>query len=439
MRIRGLIIAVIVFVVLGGILYWSEHRKPATETAKADTPPAILKLDETAIAKLEISRKNGEPIQLVKSGTGDWQITQPQTLNADQGTVSGILSSLSSLNSERLVDDKPANLAAYGLAQPAIEVDITGKDYKTNKLLLGDETPTGSAVYAMLAGDPRVFTISSYVKTRVDKNLNDLRDKRLLTMSSDKISRIELTRKSEEIEFGRNKEEWQILKPAPLRADSSKIEDLVRQLTDARMDFSGSGSDSSQTTASFAHGTPVATVKVTDQSGTQELQIRKVKDTYYAKSSVVEGAYKVGSDLAQALDKNLDDFRNKKLFDFRYNDPNKVELHNGSKSYFLIRSGDDWWSNGKKMDPTSAGLLVSRLRYLEAEKLVESGFTSPTVEVSVASDDGKRLEKVLIAKSGNSYLAKRENEPTLYQLTSSSVDDMLKAAEDVKPVAAPGK
>ena len=57
-------------------------------------------------------------------------------------------------------------------------------------------------------------------KTSVDKSLNDLRDKRLLTVSADKISRIELVRKNQDIEFGRNKDEWQILKPKPLRADS---------------------------------------------------------------------------------------------------------------------------------------------------------------------------------------------------------------------------
>ena len=29
-------------------------------------------------------------------------------------------------------------------------------------------------------------------------------------------------------------------------------------------------------------------------------------------------------------------FRNKKLFDFGYDDPNKLELHDGAKAYFLL-------------------------------------------------------------------------------------------------------
>ena len=44
----------------------------------------------------------------------------------------------------------------------------------------------------------------------LDKSLNDLRDKRLITANTDKISRIELTKKGQDIAFGRDKDEWQI-------------------------------------------------------------------------------------------------------------------------------------------------------------------------------------------------------------------------------------
>jgi Domain of unknown function (DUF4340) len=440
MKIRSLIVAAFVLLVLIGTLYWSEHRKPAEETAKtsADTPPTILKLDEAAITKLELKKRDAQPIVLIKTDAGTWQITQPKPFNADQSTVAGTISTLSSLNSERLVEDKASNLKTYGLDQPAFEVDITAKD-KTHKLLIGDETPAGSAVYAMLAGDPRVFTMASYHKTSIDKSLNDLRDKRLLTSSADKVSRLELIRNNQTIEFGRNKDEWQILKPKPLRADSVQVGELVTKLTDARMDLSGSDKELTESASAFARATPVATAKVTDQLGTQELQVRKNKDTYYAKSSVIEGAYKVDSTLGQALDKGLDDFRNKKLFDFGFNEPSKIEVHNGPKAYFLTKGGADWWSNGKKMDVRSAQDFISKLRDLTADKFVESGFANPLIDITVTSDDGKRVEKVYIAKSGDSYIARRDNEPPLYQLQSSSIDALEKSADEIKPATAPVK
>ncbi len=65
-------------------------------------------------------------------------------------------------------------------------------------------------------GDPRVFTVcSGFNKTSLAKSLNDLRDKSLLTVDADKVSRVEeLVRKGREIEVhDRTKEGWQILKP----------------------------------------------------------------------------------------------------------------------------------------------------------------------------------------------------------------------------------
>ena len=436
MKVRGLITAVVVLAALGGVLYWSEHHKP-TEDSKvsADTPPAILKLDQGNISKLEIKKKGTDPILLTKTDSGNWTISQPTQLGADQGTVSGILATVSSLNSDRRVEDKAADLKAYGLDQPGLEVDMTGKDHKTQKVMIGDDTPAGSAVYAMLGGDPRIFTISTYKKTSIDKGLNDLRDKRLLTLNSDKVSRLELIRKGQDIEFGRNKDDWQILKPRPLRADSFQVGELVRKLADAHMDLSGA-TDNKEISSEFTRGVPVATARLTDVSTTQQLEVRKNKDTYYVKSSAVEGEFKVGSDLGQAVDKGLDDFRNKKLFDFGYNDPNKVELHIGSKAVFLTRSGEDWWGpDGKKVDASSAQSMVSKLRDLSAGKFPDSGFAKAEMEATVTSDDGKRLEKILISKTGNAYIAKRENEPSLYQLETSAVDDLKKAADEIKPAA----
>jgi Domain of unknown function (DUF4340) len=440
MKIRGLTIAALVLLVLAGFLYWSEHHKPAEESSKisADSPPSILKLDQSLITRLELKKKDAEAVQLSRTGSGDWQITAPTQLRADQGSVSGILSTLSSLNSERLVENKAADLKPFGLDQPSLEVDITQKDKQSKKLLLGDDTPASSGVYAALAGDPRVFTIATYNKTSVDKGVNDLRDKRLLTAAADKISRVQLVRKNEEIEFGRNKDAWQILKPKPLRADNTQVADLVRELTDAKMDISGA--DAGDAASAFAKAAPIATAKVTDASGTQELQIRKSKDkdkeTYYAKSSAFGGAYKVDSSVGKAVDKSLEDFRNKKLFDFGYTDPNKVELHNGTKAYFLTRGtggSEDWWSNGKKMDADSVDSFLSKLRDLSASKFPDAGLSKPEISLSVVSDDGKRTEKVLITKSGDHYTAQRESEPALYQLDAPSVDDLLKAADEIKP------
>ncbi len=439
MKSTGLLIAAAVLAALTGVMYWSDHHKAADTTASTvDAAPKILTLKDSDLSKIEIKKNGAEEVALAKNDAGKWQITAPVALAADQDAITSMVSTLSSLNSQRVVEDKASDLKPYGLTEPALEVDIAAKDGKSQKLLLGDDTPAGNAVFAATAGDPRVFTIASYTKTSIDKGPSDLRDKRLLTADFDKISQVQLDAKKQSIEFGRNKDAWQILKPKPLRADNFTVEDLVRRLKDAKMDLSAATADDEKKAAlAFASGTPVATAKVTDPAGTQELQIRKSKDDYYAKSTAVAGIYKVAADLGTGLDKSLDDFRNKKLFDFAFDEPNKVEMHDGSKTYLLTKGGPDWWSNGKKMDSSSVQAFIDKVRDLSASKFVDSGFTTPLLDLTVTSNDGKRIEKVLISKSGDNYVAQRENEPSLYQLDSKPVEELQKSAADVKPAPEP--
>lgn len=441
MKSSGLLIAAVVLAALSGVLYWSNHHPPSDNTAKAsiDTLPKILSLKQEDISNLQIKKKGGEELDLAKGAGGKWQITAPKPLGADQEAVTSLLSTVSSLNAERLVDDKAADLSQYGLSQPALELDVTSKDSKPQKLFLGDDSPAGNAVFAKLDGDPRVFTIATYNKTTLDKTSNDLRDKRLLTLDFDKLSQIELLAKKQTIQFDRNKQEWQIVKPKPFRADNFQVEEIVRRLRDAKMDATSTDADAKKAAAAFASGTPLATAKVTDTASTQELQVRKSKDDYYAKSTAVPGIYKITGDVGKDLSKNVDEFRSKKLFDFGFEEPGKVELHDGAKAYFLTKGGQDWWSDGKKMDPTSVQSLIDNLRELSASKFLDSGFTTPAIEITVTSSDAKRVDKVLIAKSGETYIAKRENEPALYQLDSSAVSDLQKLAAAVKPAPAASK
>src|SRR5438105_4078883 len=367
--------------------------------------------------------------------------------------ISSILSTLSSLNSERLVEEKASNLGQYGLADPKLEVDITDKNNATRKLLVGDDTPTGSGAYVQLAGDPRVFTIASFTKTSLDKGLNDLRDKRLITADADKITRLELTVKQQTIEFSRDKEQWQILKPKPLRADGAKVAELVRKITDAKMDLTAASSETpgpsptpgaspskaptpatkNDAASAFVSGSEIAMVKVTTDSGIQQIEVRKTKDDYYAKSSVTDGVYKVAAELGQALDKKLDDFRNQKVFDFGSADPSKIEIHDGSKTYVLTKTGEDWLTaDGKKYEKAGVDALISKLRDLQATDFADSGFGASALQITITSDDGKRTEKASLSKGGKNTLARREGESLLYVLDANSIEDIQKLLSDLK-------
>ena len=437
MKPARLLIAAVLLAGLSAALYFSNKSEAAKEKSPAkdkDAAPKILSLTEADIRGIEIKKRDGTDTILKKDDAGKWSITAPNPLPADQASVGTVTSAVTNLTSERMVDDHATDVASYGL-QPALdEVTFTMKDGKTTKLLIGDDTPTGSNAYAMVAGDPRLFTVSSFNKGNFDKTSKDLRDKRLMSFDQDKISRLELTAKKQTIEFGRiNQNEWQILKPKPLRADGWQVEDLVRKLAGANMDPAVSEDDAKKAAAAFASGTPVAIAKVTDAGGAQTLEIRKNKDDYYAKSSVVEGIHKVPKDLGDGVDKSMDDFRNKKLFDFGFNDPNKIDFKDAGKSAVYEKSGDKWTSGGKPMDATSVQAFIDKLRDLAASKFVETGFTTPAVEITVVSNDGKRTEKILISQSGDNFVARREGDSSLYQMEASAMHDLREAASGIKP------
>jgi hypothetical protein len=66
--------------------------------------------------------------------------------------------------------------------------------------------------------------------------------------------------------------------------------------------------------------------------------------------------------------------------------------------------------------------------------MFNTGFSTSTVTLM----DGRRVEKVLISKDDNRYVAERENEPLLYEEDAKGFEDLVKSADAMK-VAEPAK
>jgi hypothetical protein len=439
MKPRNLLIAAAVLAVLAGLVYYSKQHPPSSSSPSTPPTPKLVDVPEKSVQSIDLKKKDGSSVVLQREA-GKWEITAPEKWKADQDSVTSLFSSLNPVSADSVVEDNATDLRKYGLTTPSLTVTVHTNNGKSDELVFGDDVPAGSLVYARVNQSPKVYAVASSVKSSFDKSASDLRDKRLLTFDTNKLTLVDLSAGKSNIEFGKNNQnDWQIIKPQPYRADSFQVEELLRKLGDAKMDLSGTENDAKKVDAAYAAGSPAGTVKVSDVSGTQTLEVRKNKDDYYAKSSVVPGDYKVSSDLGKALDKSLDDFRNKKIFDFGFNDPTKIEIQNGSSDKALTRSGTDWKTNGKTMDSGTVQSFIDKLRDVSAAKFVTSGFTSPAVTISITSNDGKRNEKAEFSKTADGYVARRESEPALYQLDAKSVNDMLEANNAIKPAASSSK
>jgi hypothetical protein len=312
-----------------------------------------------------------------------------------------------------------------------VVVTATMKDGKTHTVLVGDETPAGGGFYARTGADKRLFTMAGFAKSGIDRTAADVRDKRLLTFGKDFVTKLEVVSKGGTIEFARaGQNDWKIVKPAEMRADGWQVDELLRKLGEARLDAAVSEETANQNELAFASAAVAATVRLTDLQGTQTLEARKAKDRLLVKSSEAPGVHALGADALQGIEKTAAEFRSKKLFDFGFTEPSKVEVAGGGKTRLFAKSGETWAEGGKTMDSIGVQSLIDRLRDLTAAGFPAKG--GGQAEMGIAVQAGKKTERVSITKLGEKYFAVRAGEPAVYELTGPDVEALRQAAGDVK-------
>src|SRR6478752_3365892 len=136
---KQLLISALVLAGLGGAIWWSNKQ----EDAKKDQPdakagPKILSLKEDDIRGIEIQRKDEPPTVLSRDEAGKWTITSPAKVDADMQAVTAITTSVRSLGSERVVDEKASQLESYGLQPPFVSLKLTMKDGKIHGVRIGE-------------------------------------------------------------------------------------------------------------------------------------------------------------------------------------------------------------------------------------------------------------------------------------------------------------
>lgn len=439
MKLGRMLTAAVLLAALGIVVWWSNKQEKAKEGKPAADAVRILDIPPETVKEVQIRRRGEGPTTAQLNDKGQWTLTQPKAFPADASAVSGVTNTTMKLDSQRLVDPNATELASYGLAPAMIEVRVTRKDGKTSKLLIGENTPANDAVYVKLDGDPRLFTVSSVNKTALDKDYKDLRDRHLLNFDQEKVTKFEIAAKNQNFEISKPAGgDWQISKPKTMRAENLQVDELITKLKNAQMEASFTDDDAKKAEAAFAGASRVAMVKVSDPGGVKTFEVRKTKEDFYAKSSTLEGIYKVGKDIADGLDKSANDFRNKKVFDFGFNELTHVDVIDGAKSSIFDKvadkAGDTWMSAGRKIDSTSLRAFTDKLRDLTASKFADAGFGTPAVTITVVSNQGKHREKVEIAPmaSGGSFLARHDGDASFYELEAAAVKELRQAASDVR-------
>ena len=169
---------IVVLVVLAGLVggyFLLSRPKPAPAAAK---PVELSKGDKDKLVKVMLSDRPEGTLTLARTGA-NWVLEPraPASVTLDPSNLDDLAATFTSLTADRVIDEKPADLAQYGLKPPRATATGTFADGTAHTLYLGDKSPTGSSYYLQVKGDPRVFTVFSYAGERLHWTVSDLRSK----------------------------------------------------------------------------------------------------------------------------------------------------------------------------------------------------------------------------------------------------------------------
>ena len=152
---------VVVLAGLGAYIYFVDSGRPASTGTEGE--PARTKLftvEADKINEIKVTA-NGQTSLLRKSDAG-WKLIEPVQADADPPEAIGLAKAIEGIESVRDVDEKPADLKQFGLAEPPLTVEFKAEGGASGSFMLGDKNPTQSELYAMKGGETKVFLVSSF-------------------------------------------------------------------------------------------------------------------------------------------------------------------------------------------------------------------------------------------------------------------------------------
>ena len=446
-RGRSTLVLLVLALTVGGYLYFVESKRPAgDENAKAK----VFTADAAKINQLQIKSSAGEVTGLRKGDNDTWTIVQPVEAPADRNSVSDIVTNLANLEEEREVDPSAPDLKTYGLAEPRIDVTFHVEGEKEpRRILFGDKTPGGTAVYAKLPSGNRVFLVGTSLDASLDKSTFDFRDKTALAIDEAKVEAIELASNARTIRLEKSGEEWKLVKPIQAPADYVGVNGLLGQLQSAQMtaikdrpedlkDLKQYGLDKPQVVATIGTGASAVRLELGGEAESGSVWARDPAKSY---------VFSIGSGIADELKKSVDDLRRKEVFDFRPFNTTRFEITRGAETRAFERvkgTGENAVDTWKQVAPAEKTVDSSNFEgalldfsNLRAESFVDragaaTGHDTPAAVVVVKFEDGKKEERVTFGTTPKGVFATRADQPGALKLEPGKYEDAVKKLDAIQ-------
>lgn len=427
---------------LGGYIYFYGDKT----SSDANVQKLFTGLVSDDIETLTVKNDAGETTSLKKQD-GKWTMTAPVQTRASDMDASGIANALAGLDVTRVVEETPADVKDYGLDAPSVEIAFTSTAGKpSGKLLIGTKTATGGSLYARKDGETRVVLIGEYNSATFNKSTFDLRDKAILSFDRSKVDGIDVVQPAGSFELTKKDGTWTVAKPMVARADNTAADGLVTAMESLQMKSVVAASATPEELAKFGLDKPSSVVNLHLGTGRTSVAVGAPAgdDTVYARDVTRPDIFTIQLPAADDLRKTVADYRAKDVFDMRAFTANRIELtRNGKTTAFeKVKATDanaaDVW---KKVSPVAADAdkekfpaFVAALADIRAMSFTDSkartGLDAPAATIVVKFDDGKKEDRVQIAKSGATAYALRSDDPSVAVIDSTKFDEALASIDE---------
>ncbi|MDD2706428.1 MAG: DUF4340 domain-containing protein [Verrucomicrobiae bacterium] len=334
--------------VAGGFLYL-KPRVPTTEE-REEKNKKIWDLKTSDVT--EIGIKGADRDFLFEKKDGKWEIRKPLQVRASSNEMESILSGLEYMERRRTLaprdlqaDDRRLSLEDFGLAKPRLVASLKVKD-KTVTLSVGKETRQGDGVYVQVGGGANIHLVGKDATSRLDKKLEDYREKGLFDFSVADIARFEIKGGSKLLEFSRTNSLWRVVQPLSARADTSKTEDFLRQISSLKAENFLTEDPAAGKEYGLEDPVSEITLKLAKQDATHTLLVgAKLKNDDKKVAVKVKGQNSIMSvpaTFAADAAKPLNDFRDRRLPAVTEADVNEIEIRNKQVSTLLRRDNEKW-------------------------------------------------------------------------------------------------
>jgi len=440
-RTGSALILLVVALGLGGYLYFIESERTIESP---DAKKKVFTYDAAKINQVQIKSSAGEVTSLRKGADSTWTIVQPVQAAADRNSISEVVTSLSSLEEQRVVDENAADLKAYGLAEPRVDVTFHVEgDKEPKRILLGEKTPASSGTYAKLPSGNRVFLVDTSLETAVDKPTFDFRDKAALSFDQAKVTSLELASAAQTIRVEKSGDEWKLVKPVQAPADFVSVNGVLGQLQSAAMTALKDRPEDLKDLKQYGLDKPVVVMTLSEGASSQKLELGKEADpgSVWARDPAKAAVFSINNGVAMELQKKVDDLRRKELFDFRPFNATRFEITRGKETRAFEKvkgtgaNAVDTWKQvapaAKAVDSSNFEGVLLDFSNLRAESFLSAagaatGHNSPAAVIVAKFDEGKKEERVVIGTAGTGVFATRADQPGALKIEATKYEDAIK-------------